>query len=567
MDLSISGLASNFDWKTLVSQLADVERAPQRRLTTEKNQINQRSNAYSTLKTQLGVLQNRINVLKDPAFFDARTATSSNASAATVTVASGSALGSHAFKVTQLATASILQGTSNAGKKLSATSDVSGVNVASAGFPTAVSTGFFTVNGQRINVDSTTTLQAVFEEIASKTGGAVSASYDPSSDTISLTGSQPIVLGAATDTSNFLQAARLASNGTNSVASAHALGAVKLTGPIDQANLGVAATDPGVPAGEFKVNGVTISYDSSKDSVTDILNRINNSEAGVMAGYDPVNDRFTMTNKGTGNVGISVADVSGHLMSAMGLSAGTFSPGKNLLYTVDGGGELSSRTNTITPEGSGVAGVTVNALSESSFTVTVNSDTAKIRSAISDFVTEYNKFQSQLATMSASSTDAQGKVTAGVLAGDGAGSEIATTLRRMMTSDVAGLAGTLTRLDKLGFASNGNDDNLATTDLAGLDKALTSNLAELKDLFTHAESGIATRLDAYMQKTIGADGTLLKSQDEMTRQTQSIDKQIADLERYVVSYQQRLTASFVAMEAAQQKINQQMEFLSKQSFA
>lgn len=567
MDLSISGLASNFDWKTLVSQLADIERAPQRRLATEKTQIGQRNNAYSTIKTQLGILQNRINVLKDPAFFDARTATSSNTSAASVTVAAGSALGSHSFQVTQLATASTLQSSLNVGKKLSESSDVSAVNVTTAGFPAAVTAGFFTVNGQRINVDSTTTLQQIFDEISSKTGGAVSAAYDATSDAITLTGAQPVILGAATDTSNFLQAARLASNGTNAVTSAHALGAVKLTGPIDQANLYTAATDPGVPAGEFKVNGVAISYDSSKDSITDILSRINTSEAGVMAGYDPVNDRFTLTNKSTGNVGISVEDVSGHLMTAMGLSSGTFNPGKNLVYTVDGGGELSSQTNTITPENSGVAGLTVNVLSESNFTVTVNTDAAKIRSAITDFVTEYNKFQSQLSSMSASSTDAQGKVTAGVLAGDSAASEIATTLRRMMTSDVAGIAGTLTRLDNLGFASNGNDDNLATVDLAGLDKALTSNLAELKDLFSRADTGVAARLDTYLQKTIGTDGTLLKSQDEMSRQSQGIDKQIADLERYVISYQQRLTASFVAMEAAQQKINQQMEFLSKQNFA
>ena len=33
MDLGVSGLASGFDWKTLVDQMIDVQRAPER--TTE----------------------------------------------------------------------------------------------------------------------------------------------------------------------------------------------------------------------------------------------------------------------------------------------------------------------------------------------------------------------------------------------------------------------------------------------------------------------------------------------------------------------------------------------------
>ena len=86
-------------------------------------------------------------------------------------------------------------------------------------------------------------------------------------------------------------------------------------------------------------------------------------------------------------------------------------------------------------------------------------------------------------------------------------------------------------------------------------------------IFTQPDTGVATRMAAYLQKTIGEDGTLLKAQSELTRQSQNIDKQVTDLERWVVSYQQRLTASFVAMETAQQKINQQMQFLSQQSFA
>lgn len=560
MDLSISGLASNFDWKTLVSQLADVERAPQRRLTTEKQQIATRNNAYSSLKTQLAALQTRVTALKDPSFFDVRLASTSSSAVGSAQASAGSSLGSHTFAITQMATTSRLQGASNVGKALTSTTDP----VTAAGFPSPVSTGYFTVNGKRIEIDSATTLDTIFTEMAS---AGVNASYDGATDSLRLSSQivgKPIVLGGATDTSNFLQAARLSNNGTDTVASSSALGAVKLASPISGANLTTAVT---ATAGQFKINGVAFDYDASSDSVSDVLTRINNSEAGVTAAYDAVQDKFTLTNMATGNVGISVQDEgTGNLMAAMGLASGTFAPGKDLLYTVDGGGQLSSRTNVITGDTSGVSGVTVSALSEGTMTVTVAADTAKIRTGINDFISEYNKLQSQLATWSASSTDAQGKVTAGLLAGDLGTQEIAANLRKMMTSDVVGITGALKRLDNVGFSSNGNDDTLANTNAGELDKILTSRLNDLKALFTTAGTGLATRVDTFLTQTIGEEGSLPHAQTEFTRQSQSIDKQVAEMERRVVSYQQRLTAQFVAMEAAQQKINQQMQYLSQQNF-
>ncbi|WP_410962433.1 flagellar filament capping protein FliD, partial [Salmonella sp. SAL4355] len=68
---------------------------------------------------------------------------------------------------------------------------------------------------------------------------------------------------------------------------------------------------------------------------------------------------------------------------------------------------------------SGIAGLSVTALkANSTVSVTVASDTDKIKTAIKDFVDAYNKVQSLIDTQTASSTDAKGVVTAGLLAGD-----------------------------------------------------------------------------------------------------------------------------------------------------
>ncbi len=52
-------------------------------------------------------------------------------------------------------------------------------------------------------------------------------------------------------------------------------------------------------------------------------------------------------------------------------------------------------------------GLSVTALAEGAATVSVSTDTAKIKTAINDFLTEYNKTQSGIDTQTASTTDAR----------------------------------------------------------------------------------------------------------------------------------------------------------------
>jgi flagellar hook-associated protein 2 len=122
-----------------------------------------------------------------------------------------------------------------------------------------------------------------------------------------------------------------------------------------------SVSDGGSGAGEFKINGVSIAFNASADSVSGVLARINNSSAGVIASYDSVNDRFTLTNKTTGDMGIAFEDVTGNFLAATKLSSGSLQRGNNLLYTLDDGAELVSQSNTITEASSGLAGLSVTA--------------------------------------------------------------------------------------------------------------------------------------------------------------------------------------------------------------
>jgi flagellar hook-associated protein 2 len=565
MDLGVSGLASGFDWKTLVGQLADVERAPQAQLLTEQNGIQQQSNAYTSIKTDLGVLQNRITALQAPALFDARKAQSSNTNAASVTASAGAPLGIYAFAFSQLATSARQTGTTNIGAPLSSTNDVSGVVLSGAGVNTAITAGTFTVNGKQVTVSTDQTLQQVFDAINTATGGTVTANYSSAADKITLSSSSEIVLGSATDTSNFLSVTKLNNNGSGSITSGNQLGGVRTTSNLSAGNFSTAVTDGGAGLGEFKINGVSINYSVASDSLSNVLDRINNSGAGVTASYDQSNDRLVLTNKSTGDVGIGLQDVTGNFLAASGLSGGSLQHGKNLLYSINGGGQLVSQTNSITSDSSGLTGINVTALTEGATTnITVSSDTDSIKAAITGFITEYNKVQSLIDSQTASSTNAKGKVTAGVLANDNDISNLASGLRSQAYGSVSGLGGVLRRLDDLGISTNGNDNSLTLDSGIKLDTALANNLSGVKALFQDANNGIATRIAKYLDGAIGDTGTITAKLTNFGKQSSNIDVQIADMERLVQNDIQRMTDSFVAMETATANTNQQLAYLQKQ---
>ena len=561
-DLSISGLASGFDWKSVVDQLTQVSRAPERRLRVEQNKILLRNNAYSSIQTQLSVLSNRIDAINSTTLFGGRKTTIGDPTVASASATPDTALGAYDFNFTQLATAALRRGTTNAGASLNATNNVSSLTLGTAAFATPITAGTFTVNNKQVTIATTDSLQDAFDKISAATSGAVTGTYDSTTDKISLNSASTIVLGSTTDTSNFLTAAQLSNNGTNAVTSRNTLGVVKQSGVLTSANLTTAISDGGAGAGEFKVNGVSLSFNASSDSIADVLKRINDSAAGVTATYDSVNDRFSLTNKTTGDLGVALEDVTGNFLAATGLSGGALERGKDLLYTINGGGQLVSHSNTVTSDTSGITGLSVTALKESSTKVTVGTNTDPIKSAITSFIAEYNRAQSLIDANTASTTDAKGKVAAGTLAGETDAFSIASRLRGQVNAR-SEATGVIKFLDDLGITSNGTDNTIALSDSTKLDAALSDHLSAVKDFFTNPTTGLATKFKTYVDSLTGDNGFLPTKQAELTRQSATIDTSVSDMERIVLANKDRLTASFVAMETAQSRANQQLQFLQK----
>ncbi len=574
VDLSVSGLASGVDWKSIVTQLANAERSPETQWSSNQSKINQTNNAFGTIKSYLNNLQADVKKLKDTTIFSSRSASISNstdatgtadANVATASAATGAATGTFTFNISQLATAAKISGAANISQKLVPDGNPADVTVGTAGFSTAVTEGTFTVNGAQVTLSASDSLQQVFANIAAATNNAVTASYDSTTDEIKLASSSAITLGSAADTSNFLQVAQLYNNGSGSIASAGALGRAKLTATLANGGLTTTVSDGGSGNGAFTVNGVSINYNSSTDSLQDVLDRINSSTAGVNASYDSLNNRFVLQNKTTGNVGVSLSDTTGNFLAATGLSSGTLTAGQNLLYTVNGNAQqLQSQSNTIGGDSSTITGLSLTALKTGSVSVTVGADTSAITSALQSFVNNYNNVQSYITSQAASTTDSTGKVTAGLLTGDVDAGNLTSNLRSSSFSpvSVSGLSATFSQFANLGITSNGYDKTI-TLDTTTLSDALTNNLTQVKSFFTDATNGWAVKLDTFLTNTTGDTGTLTAHQDALTKQSKAIDTQIANLEKTVTSDSAFWTTEFQNMETAQSKISQELTYLTQ----
>lgn len=560
--LQLTGLASGLDWKSLVDQLIQLERTPATQLEIEKITNTSRLTSLSTVGTRLSELKTAADALKEAGLFSGRTATFGGTTTWTASAADATASGSHTFVVSNLATQARLTGGSDIGTGIAATNDVSGVTISSMGTSTAVTAGELTVNGARVTVDPTDSLQDLFDAISTATGGDVTASYDAATDRITLTSGSgtPVQLGAANDTSNFLTVARLFNNGTDSVSSAGSLGSVSSTATLENARLRTAITAvDGDGKGSFTINGVAIEYDIHTDSLSTVLARINASSAGVTASFDSASDRVILTNKATGDLGISVNEAAGGLLGALGLTSGTtFSAGENAAFTINGGSTLYSTSNTFTEDTHGIPGLSVTATSEDTQTVTIAADTAEMKSKIETFITKFNAVQSFIDDQTRITTT-NGKVTAGNLSSNREVQNWAQQLRRAAFSAVSGLTGTVQRLEHLGIDFTAGTSQLAIKDPTKLEAALRDHPNDVEAFFSTASTGFVAQLDSLFTSYIGVNGNggLLDSQKtSLTKANSGIDEQIAAIERRLEMRREQMEAAFMAMETAQSKLQQ-----------
>lgn len=543
-----------------------LNRVPQDRLRAEKTTNTTKLTTFTGLRTRLTSLQDAVKKLSSDSLFSQRSANLLDPDLSwTATAANGTATGSYTFDVTQLATRSVRTGASAVGSSISATDDVSGILIPDVRVAVPISSGTFTVDGEQIEVEETDTLQDVFDKISTATGGTVTADYDSGTDTVSLTSSGTISLGGGADTSNFLYALKLYNNDSNSITSATELGSTALNETIASAGLGASITAIDVDGnGSFEVNGVSIAYNVNTDTLQSLISRVNKSEAGATLAYDSSQDRFTLTNKNTGDHALSVSETSGGILDALGLSSGaSVARGQNAEFSLNGGATIVSASNVLDASVHGITGLTVTATSEDEQTVDLAADSDAVGDGIRDFIKTYNDVQKYIDEQSKISVGANSKVTAGLFASNREFTNMARQLRGFVFDEVSGLTGTIKRLETIGIDFEDTSSQLTIRDEAAFSEALAGDLDGVTDLFTTATTGITSRINSYITKLTTTSGLIDTQENSLERQNTLLDQQIADLQRRLDTERSRLEESFIRMEEAQSLISSQLATLQR----
>ena len=112
------------------------------------------------------------------------------------------------------------------------------------------------------------------------------------------------------------------------IESSKPLGTVDMTAKLVDANFANSFTGLAAGLGNFFVGegegAVRIDYDINNDTLSDVIDRVNSSEANVEMFYDPVSGSFSVRNKDTGAIGITMHESSDwDTLSSTGVNVGT----------------------------------------------------------------------------------------------------------------------------------------------------------------------------------------------------------------------------------------------------
>jgi flagellar hook-associated protein 2 len=173
MQFQLSGLASGFDWQSMVDQLTELERAPQRRMRSDQAEISQKQSTLNSLTSELNSLKTKLEALSTGDIFDQRSLTNSDDTVATASTSASGLVGTYNLQVTQLATTSSWRGSDDVGSALHSGNDVSALTLSAAAFRTAITAGTITVNNQQITIATSDSLGDVLDAIKDAIGGIV----------------------------------------------------------------------------------------------------------------------------------------------------------------------------------------------------------------------------------------------------------------------------------------------------------------------------------------------------------------------------------------------------------
>ncbi len=545
---SIGGLVSGLDSNALIDQLLAIERQPIFRL---QDQIDTLENERGNLEEFIQQLEGLRTAAQDFRFgnqFQQFALTSSDDSVATASISSPAPFrGTVTVDVTQLATASV----ATSGAALSASIDPNAA-LDSSGIAATIEAGDFTINGETFSVDpATDSLNDIINAINSS-GAGVTASFDSANDRVVLENSTPgdtgfINLGGASDTSNILDVLGLTGalqetggSGSTVVNGENRLGSTDASALLSAGNFAGGA----VTAGSFRINGTFINVDPATDSLADVIERINQSDAGVTASFVAGEDQIRLVADNLGSRQISFQSGTSNFLDVANLTTAAQTTGSDAQFSIDGTPRVSN-TNSFEDD---ALGLSFDFTSTGTTTITVADDTDAVIENLQGFLDQFNSAVNEIRRLTSPEE--------GVFSGDSTVRSIESRLLSIIFSDVGGATGSVSNLITAGFNTGdgftvGQDFELQIDEDA-LRELLQDNPNAVASLFTNAAGdGVANQLEEYLEEVSGFGGILTdrtEANGSIDRQIESLQDSIDRIEDRLVLREERLRQEFAQLE-------------------
>lgn len=560
MSISFSGLGSGMDYSSWVTQLTALkEQSMITPLTTKKTTLQSQNSALSSLKTYYMTLSTNMQKISDSKYgasfdiFASSKVTMNNDNASNyIEVSASNSVPKMDFEieVLELATSSNIKGNVKIEpEQMYVKSNTSLTQLEDFKAGTLV----FKMNDKdeteySIDVEKSDTMQTLIDKINNLEDANLEASLDDDGNFLIKSLDDTMKIVSISGTSNFKEIAELkmTSNGFES------------DGPIKagtKSAFNVRLVDSGLfSEGEFKINGETFKIDNTT-TMAQLLNSINtNSNANVKALYNSVTGTFTLTSTETGANDIEIEEVSSNFVSTVGLdNKDNLILGKDAKFRINGE-ELTSSSNTVKAEDSGIYGLTltlkkvtndetdtsVNAI-KGPINVSISQDTEKITNAVKDIIDSINEVISQ--------TDTQTK-TGGTLAYDSSLISVRNSIRNMASAQYNNLT-TYKTLNSIGISTGAIGTSVSSD---------TTKLQFDEDAFLEALQNNTSEVQALLQNFVENLETQVKKVNDTTEgyfavKTKSIDKQISILDDTIdrkklslEAYEANLTTRFTNMD-------------------
>lgn len=572
-NIAFGGLASGLDTASIIQQLLALESRPINLLNTQRETLRSQQDAYKDLNTRINGLENAAFELTKISSLLGRQSNSSDTDTLLATANANALTGSYQIEVLQLATASRLQTGTGAGSGntlggIADATDFSGESMVQINLNNrlreTVTEGSFFVNGQSISVLAGDTLDDVLNKVSTATAGAVTGDLvtDPAKggNILRFSSASPIVLSQGT--SNFLSAFKLdtASYSGGNLESTGAVDSVRADLKLDN-SAGNTNLAQSVGSGILTLNNVAINYDASNDTLNDLVQRINASEAGVRASFSQAGGgRLTLVSKTNGPLAIQLSD-TGNLANAFGLQASdSLQVGKSAQLRVDGGAVQSFNQNTGV-QADGAEGLVLDLRAANvgnPVSVTVAVDTEAATSKIQSFVDQYNQLNARINELTAYNPQTGSK---GVLLSDFSVNNLRQRMNDLVFRQVSGLDGSNSRgsLSELGLSTGaigalpGSTTKLefsATKFQAALeaDPTRVAQLLGAEDTSSGQNVGVMTEIKSYLDRISSSTGIFSERQRSAGRQIDDIGDRIQTLNERLDRKQARLEAQFTLLE-------------------